>query len=89
MPNTDGPLPSILFQRVKDDGEEIDWSKFLSGSYELTQILGGMEMEAGQKGRVIVVTAVLVPADDFFADEPEDDADLAGGDDAGQLPEEA
>lgn len=86
-PNTEGPLPTMFFQRVKDDTEEIDWAKFMQGPYELTPILQGIEAEAGMKGRVIVITVALVPADEYFDHDIEDDADTAGGDDTG-LPDQ-
>lgn len=74
-------LPHIFLQRLKEDSEEVDFLIPLSGPYDVTKHIDAWGTEAGLKGRVLLLTAQLLPGETFYPeqDQNQEREDLDNG----------
>jgi len=77
----DEVLPSIFLQRLKDGTEETDYMVTLFGAYEAANYIDVWSKEAGVKGCVLLLSAMLIPSEEWYGgndQEPEKETESDG-----------
>lgn len=70
-------MTQIIFIRLNDNGQDVDYTTPLNGPFDVTNLLQAMVVEASAKGKGIVVTTQITNLQDFFGVPPEGDTENA------------
>ena len=64
MPND--PLAPMSLVRLGDNFGEIQYALSINGAFDVTTPLQGMQLEAGARGKAVIIQVALVDLDTYY-----------------------